>query len=165
MGRTWRETILAGVRAGNEGGTPSGSSGVSEFLASGGTEHSAILRVAKAEGMDAESKWDFCGAGGAAARCSWLLCAGGALSAGLDSADDGNSSAGCGSEEHSSGVAETAGGSIGRCRDAGRGRILPGGWSTGDCGAGLWDWQYCARGQDCRTRERLRNGGEEVGFV
>src|SRR5579864_8550595 len=134
MGRTWIEPIPAGGRAGNEGGAPSDSSGLAEFLASGGTEHSPILRMAKAEGMDAESKWDFCGAGGAAARCSWLLCAGRTLSAGLDSDDDGNSSAGCRSEEYSSGVAETAGGSIGCGRDAGRGRILSGGWSAGDCG-------------------------------
>jgi hypothetical protein len=61
--------------------------------------------MAETEELDANARRHFSWANRAAARVGGLLCAGRAISAGFDFADDGDSGAGGWSEEHSRGLA------------------------------------------------------------
>src|SRR5215469_2649086 len=98
-----------------------------------------------------------------APRVRRLLCTRRAISVALNGADDGDSSAGGGREEHSRCVAEAFCRGTGRGRDARRERVLPRGGRTGCCRSCSWHEKYQTRRQDSRTWQCIRYGREEAG--
>src|SRR5439155_10353899 len=131
----------------------------------GAGKNSCVRGGAVAAGMDDLSV----GRGEDGADCSTtrkrgLLCAGGAVSASFDFADDGNASAGGGGGEDRGVFAETCerddGGGLARRGDG----ILSGGWSAGNRLDGVWDIHDWARRQSRRPGEPVCDSGQGAGF-
>src|ERR1700745_1150243 len=98
----------------------------------------------------------------AAGGC-WLLCAGGAVSAAFDAADDGDAGAGCGGGADCGVLAEAGEGDDGGSVAGGCDGVLSCGWSAGDWRDGLWDGHGWAREQNCWTGKFVCHGREDYG--
>src|ERR1700689_2120925 len=109
MGWVGGEAVFARVGSRNGVGLGDNWRSPAQVASCGGEEHSAVLLMAETKKLDANSRGDFVGADGASAGGGGLLCAGWAVSAGIDAADDGHSGAGCGGEENSGGAAKPVG--------------------------------------------------------
>src|SRR6266496_5209652 len=104
-----------------------------------GEEYPPVLRMAKAERVETGGRGRNARPIGAAARFRRMLRSGWQISTGLNLADDGDSGAGCGSEEHLRGITEAYARSFGCGGHARSARVLPGRRCAGHCSACLWN--------------------------
>ena len=135
------------------------------FVASRGSQYSPLLRMAKANGVEAHAAGNHRRTSRAAPGFRWVLHSGRALPVGLHLAYDRHPRAGCGCAEYPRCLTSARVGFACGCRNARSARSLSRRRGAGHRGARLWNAWHSPRGENRRTGKSLRHRRQEAGVL